>query len=276
MSGPNNGYPILYFHGTPGSGKEILFFSEYGERYNLQFISFTRNEVRSDHKPHLPEVYQESLIQEILRQLAIQRISILAFSGGTSYALKQALSGHIEIDRLALVSPYLPYFKVPKSDAIHASVQNLKCLFRTMLFKHSPLFLWPSMKQAECTLKRSQSSIFTLIKGMSREDKEILTQDNNLETFQRCTFDAFRHGVFPILHDLRVIANHKYSLDLTSKVPVFVIYGLDDSSVSPSTIALLTAIFPLVKLYAIETRAHYLIASCQDILCHYFSKPTQS
>lgn len=96
--GPENGRPVLYFHGTPSSRLEPGIAALYGvdvngllHRYGLRLVAVDRPGMGlSDYDPERTLLSFAADVQQLLAHLQIQSCPVLCWSGGGPYALTLA------------------------------------------------------------------------------------------------------------------------------------------------------------------------------------------
>jgi len=94
--GPEDGEPVLYFHGTPSSRREILLLKSYGinfdellHRSGLKLIAPDRGSLTTFHPQRTFSSFAADAV-ELLRSLGVQKCAVLCWSGGGPYALATA------------------------------------------------------------------------------------------------------------------------------------------------------------------------------------------
>jgi pimeloyl-ACP methyl ester carboxylesterase len=95
MYGPGDGYPVLYFHGTPSSRLEPSLVEAYGidlygllVKYRLQLIAVDRPGMglsTFDEKADFISVAHDA--EHLLKSLHVQQCKVLCWSGGGPFAL---------------------------------------------------------------------------------------------------------------------------------------------------------------------------------------------
>lgn len=94
--GPPSGEPVLYFHGTPSSRREILLLQAYGinvhhllEQYGIRIIAPDRGS-QSTYHPRRTFLSFAADSEQLLRHLGVKQCPTLCWSGGGPYALAMA------------------------------------------------------------------------------------------------------------------------------------------------------------------------------------------
>src|SRR5690349_18295191 len=94
--GPDDGWPVLYFHGTPSSRKEILLLKSFGVDFDfllhqcrLKLIAPDRGALTTfDPKRSFASFAGD--VMELLQHFRIKQCAVLCWSGGGPYALAAA------------------------------------------------------------------------------------------------------------------------------------------------------------------------------------------
>ncbi len=128
--GPSNGLPVFYFHGTPSARVEWEFYGseDLVNKLGLRLIAVDRPGMGlSDFQPGRTISNWPADIAALANGLALERFSILGFSGGTPYALACALKMPERLASVGLVGIEAP-FSLPgmTHDLNHQSLQFLE------------------------------------------------------------------------------------------------------------------------------------------------------
>jgi pimeloyl-ACP methyl ester carboxylesterase len=108
--GPADGKPVLYFHGSPSSRREILFVNSYGvdfqkmlQEYGLRIIVPDRGALTTFSPQRTFLSFADDAIQ-LLQHLGIAQCSVLCWSGGGPYALAVAYRYSAIVDSVFILS----------------------------------------------------------------------------------------------------------------------------------------------------------------------------
>lgn len=137
------GQPVLYFHGCPGSRLEASFLHSAAIEANILIFSIDRPGFgQSDYYlKHTLSTWVNDVIY-LIDNLYLKKIGIIAFSGGSVYAIACASKLGQRITKINLISPYivLPL----KSKIQYMSINWQK--FRTIIFRYFTFILYPSLR----------------------------------------------------------------------------------------------------------------------------------
>ncbi|WP_099333107.1 alpha/beta fold hydrolase [Actinomyces minihominis] len=104
--GREDGFPIFYFHGTPGSALEGGVFEDAALEHGARIIALDRPGMgKSDFLPGRRIVDWPADVSEVARHLGIKTYSIVGWSGGGPHALVCALPLASQLRALGMVAP---------------------------------------------------------------------------------------------------------------------------------------------------------------------------
>ncbi len=112
-AGALGGVPVVHFHGTPGSRREVEFGAEAARRLGVRVISFDRPGFGgSDAAPTtLSLVAQE--VEAVAVRLGLERFSVLGWSGGGPFALATAALLGDRVTRVGISGGLAPVDQMP-------------------------------------------------------------------------------------------------------------------------------------------------------------------
>lgn len=100
--GDPNGYPLLWFHGFPGSRLEVIVFSEIARRLNIRLIALDRPGFGlSTFQPGRKIVDWPADVLAFIKHADLKRFIVLGASGGGPYAL--ACAKHLPKELMSAV-----------------------------------------------------------------------------------------------------------------------------------------------------------------------------
>jgi pimeloyl-ACP methyl ester carboxylesterase len=195
--GDRNGFPVFFFHGTPGSR---VMLPDEKPLHELKIRMITVDRPGYGHSD-LQRNRKLSDWPNDLRQLAdfleITQFSLIGFSGGGPHAMACAIQMKDRIRAIALVSSLAP--GGPKKQIWQLRLQIFLSL-------HAPSLLswgaWPMYKVLQSNFEKYFSW------GMSRlpvKDQEIGNQNEVREIFRKSFGEAFRNGGRGYTSELRLL-----------------------------------------------------------------------
>lgn len=139
--GPENGKPVIYFHGTPSSRREILLLKAYDIDFDatlfqagIKLIAVDRHALTTFYPQRSFLSYADDVVQ-LLRHFNIQKCPVLCWSGGGPYALAIAHKYPQIIEGVYILCGFTKQFD---SEVLRQMGSN-KWYFRCA--KYAPLFL---------------------------------------------------------------------------------------------------------------------------------------
>jgi pimeloyl-ACP methyl ester carboxylesterase len=114
-AGDPDGFPVLYFHGTPGSRLDLAFGDELVAAAGVRLISFDRPGYGgSSPIPFgLSRVADDAL--RIADQLGVAQFAPLGLSGGGPFALATGAVGGARVTRVGVASGAGPFQEIPEA-----------------------------------------------------------------------------------------------------------------------------------------------------------------
>jgi len=185
------GFPIFYFHGTPGSRFEAKHLA--GEE-GVRIIGVDRPGIGlSSYKKNRTLLDWPDDIVELADYLEIQQFSIVGFSGGAPYVLACAkkiserliscgiVSGAVKIGSfVSMLANIMPWLFMPIMKKMLVSVESTKELLLKQAAKE-----WP------------------------KSDSDLLKDSDTLEIMAQALFTAFNQGSKGVACDANLIGNIK-------------------------------------------------------------------
>lgn len=115
IAGDPDGFPVVYFHGTPGSRLDLAFGDEIVGAAGVRLLSFDRPGYGgSSPGPFgLSRVAGDAL--RIADQLGVVRFATLGLSGGGPFALATAAIGGARVTRIGVASGAGPFQEIPEA-----------------------------------------------------------------------------------------------------------------------------------------------------------------
>lgn len=115
VAGDPDGFPVLYFHGTPGSRLDLAFGDELIVAAGVRLISFDR----PGYGGSSPGPFGLSRVADdavrIADQLGVARFATLGLSGGGPFALATGAIGGARVTRIGVASGAGPFQEIPEA-----------------------------------------------------------------------------------------------------------------------------------------------------------------
>ncbi|MGO8875464.1 MAG: alpha/beta fold hydrolase [Acidimicrobiales bacterium] len=112
-AGDPSGFPVLYFHGTPGSRLDVAFGDEIAATEGVKLLSFDRPGYGGSSLCPFGLLSLGRAALSITEQLGVDRFAALGLSGGGPFALAAAAAGGRRVTRVGVASGAGPFQEVP-------------------------------------------------------------------------------------------------------------------------------------------------------------------
>lgn len=233
MYGPENGFPVFYFHGTPSSRLEPLLLLPFGididdllTQYNLQFIAIDRPGIgKSEYNKNATIASFAKDVKHLAEHLHIHSAASLAWSGGGPYALSQAYQFHNLIKSVYIIAGFTK--SIHEKQVFKAMTAN-KYYFGAA--KYVPWLLNPVLSMAgKLNLKRQLPLWLT---RFPHADHYLFKDREKMSVFSKVTInEACRKNSKGVVHEARLYFNQNdYSLSQLVQ-PVHYWWGTSDNVV---------------------------------------------
>ena len=104
--GPEDGFPVFYCHGTPGSAIEAAVFAPAARRHGCRIIAINRPGLGdSDFKPDRTVADWATDLEQVADSLGYQEFSVYGWSGGGPHALLSGAQLRERTRAIGLISP---------------------------------------------------------------------------------------------------------------------------------------------------------------------------
>ena len=229
LYGPANGKPVLYFHGTPSSRKEILILKAFGVDFDavlfqagLRLLAVDRHALSTFYPQRNFRSFADDVVQ-LLGHFRVTRCPVLAWSGGGPYALAIA---HRHPQVIAGVYILCGFSKKFDSDVIRQMGGN-KWYFRSA--KYIPLVLRLAMNIVRS--RKTDHLPPRALTGLPYKDY-VLLQENIRKIAGLTLKEATRKGARTAVHE--AVSYYKetgYSI-ADIEQPIHYWWGTKDMSVA--------------------------------------------
>ena len=197
-------YPVLYFHGFPGSRLEAAFAEQTILQCRVRVISVERPGYgQSSHNPHREIRDWPDDIEQLANALGLTRFSVLGMSTGGGYALAcaHALPGRVHSTGIAGTL-------APMDDPVVLEDMNwvARLAFR-FIGKES---IWARLivgRLLGYLIRQYAGLVVKAIKPtLCQFDREVLEDESFHREFTRSIREAYQNGYHGPLHDLALVA----------------------------------------------------------------------
>ncbi len=227
--GDNNGIPVIYFHGHPGSRLEPKIHKNIPKKHGVRLISVDRPGIGlSDYKPNRILLDWPDDIVEMGDKLGLEQFSVLGFSGGGPYAAVCAYKIPHRLKCCGIIAG-VGTIEMSRKDMILSSrirgfiARRIPFLIRRVVKSKIKQLLDP-VKGRELILKTFEE--------MAEPDKKYIKDLRFLEIFLEEIREAFKSGPNGLSNDEKIYS-HSWGFDLADispKLQVYVWHGEQDKN----------------------------------------------
>ncbi|GAB4585088.1 alpha/beta hydrolase [Nocardia sp. IFM 10818] len=255
--GDREGYPVLAFHGAPGSHVEAAAFAETAAvGAGLRLIAIDRPGIGLSGLSRRRQVVDwADTVAEVADGFGLDRFAVLGASGGGPYAMACAHRIPDRVSSAVLVSSPAP-FDDRTSDANHDGIKRAGGL---MILRRCPFLARPvSARMAAVT--RNPRGLMALIARMSPTDRARIADDDELlGRIADNIHMAFAQGSRGVAADLQALFARPWGFDPADiTVPVHIWHGEDDANVPVADARRLADALPNHRLEIIPGTGHLL------------------
>lgn len=252
--GARGGFPVLAFHGLPGSRVQRHPDSDIARRRGVRVIHVERPGFgMSTPLRDRTLAGWAADVQEFANRLEIDRFAIAAVSGGGPFALACAALLGDRVTRVAIAGGV----------GLPGSMRGRCRMPIRMAFALAPHAAWllrPSLR-AVARLARNDPDRYLrrVAAHLAPEDAEILARPEVAGMFARDLREAFRQGTSAMLQDLTLMTR-PWMLPLSAvRVPLGLWHGEADRIVPPSASASIAAAIPSARVHLLRGEGHFMI-----------------
>ncbi|KLV14571.1 alpha/beta fold hydrolase [Bacillus altitudinis] len=256
--GDLEGFPVFFFHGTPGSRVMFLDDDPISKELGIRLISLDRPGFGlSDPQPDRTILDWAKDVQEVADHLDISHFSVIGVSGGGAFAAGCAYQLPDRILSVALVSSTTPFQdgKPPKN-----MLKENKIAF--FLSKRMPWLLKASYRAQKKLIEKKPEKFKKLTKKGNKHlhpsDRQFLQTDEQLELMMMHLYEATRQSVDECIYEPDLLSR-SWAFDMKDiQIPVDVWHGKEDQMAPFAEIESIAPNIPNAKTHYIEQAGHFL------------------
>ncbi|WP_108672395.1 alpha/beta fold hydrolase [Peribacillus acanthi] len=256
--GDRSGYPVMFFHGTPGSRILFLEDSELAIAAGIHLISLDRPGYGiSDPKHNRTILEWADDIREVASLLKLTRFSIIGVSGGGAYAAACGYKLPDLLDSVALVSSAVPFIngKPPKK----MMTANKVAFFMS---KWAPWLIKAAHRSQKKLIQKDPEKFMKLNKDgnkhLNESDRQFLQKEEDLRLMMIHLAEAFRISVDECANELALIAKPWGFSHSDITVPVDVWHGEEDTMAPVEEMKKLAPTIPNCEEHYIPKAGHFV------------------
>jgi pimeloyl-ACP methyl ester carboxylesterase len=193
-TGPQNGYPVFYFHGAPSSRFSVLAFEQTLATHGVRLIAADRPGYGgSSHRFHLTTRDCANDVLRIADCLNIDRFAVVGYSGGGPYALTCTALAPIRVTACLL-------FAGVTDMAWEAAREGYPPEEFSLMQEPTAE---AALAHATARFGRDGRGLFAMsTNGLSELDRTLLAEPDPLGRRRLAFVEAFRQGVVGYAHDI--------------------------------------------------------------------------
>ena len=265
--GDPDGFPVFYFHGTPGSRWEGAFADTAARARGFRLIAVDRPGFgRSTFKEHRTFRDWPADVAALADALSVGEFGVVGHSGGGPHLF--ACGALLPPDRLRFIGALAPWGPIATPE-IMASLNRLdRCYAR--LARRTPWATW-TMRASFAPLgwcaKHWPRLFYTLLlAAVSPSDRRALAHGDLLAQLKRSELEAFRQGSRGGA-DEALLAYRDWDIDLARiRVPTHIWLGEQDIFVSTEMGRHLQRTIPDVDFHWLDHAGHFAVSIWDEIL----------
>ncbi|PRO39722.1 alpha/beta fold hydrolase [Bacillus sp. LLTC93] len=256
--GDLEGFPVFFFHGTPGSRVMFLDDDPISKELGVRLICLDRPGFGiSTPQPDRTILDWAKDVLEVADHLGIHLFSVMGVSGGGAFAAGCAYQLPDRILSAGLISSATPFQdgKPPKS-----MLKENKLAF--FLSKRFPWLLKANYRAQKKLIEKKPEKFKKLTKNGNKHlhpwDRQFLQTDEQLELMMLHLHEATRQSVDECIHEPHLLSQ-PWAFDMKDiQIPVDVWHGKEDTMAPFEEIEKMAPTIPNVKTYYIDQAGHFL------------------
>lgn len=261
QAGDLNGTPVLFFHGTPGSHTLAFMAADAAKRAGYKLIAPDRPGLGdSTYQENRELRYYPLDIVQLLHQLNIKQIGIIAISGGAPYGFQCA---HDLPDRITFVASLSGWLSYGREEAADVKLAKHINAFR-LIYKSK--FSVPAFgKLTEYTIQNHEDKLLEhLHKSLPPADVKLMEVDFYRDLFMYDLKNAYKHGWRgPATDGALQFGNQNFALNAV-KQPVILLHGTADTVVPYEMAKRYNKHLPNVKEFITTPEGGHLCAATEE------------
>lgn len=245
--GAADGFPVFYFHGSPGSRLEACLATEAAESQGVRLIAVDRPGYGlSDPRPDRQLLDWPDDVSALADTLGLKQFSVLGASGGGPYALACAFRLSDRLHRVGLAAGLAPFRE-----------GRLKLPSRLgLLLARATLPLLHSLLESQVQREPARAVAFAA-RLLSTPDRELLKDPDINTAFQRSLQEAFRQGRAGVHRDMELYGTPWGFYLKQVTFPVELWHGEADRLLPPKMCRRQAELLPHARAHFIPGEGHF-------------------
>lgn len=253
--GPEDGRPVLYFHGQPGSRlQQRLVPEEVLERFGVRLISFDRPGYGDTDPLPGDRIARSRDALAVADHLGIDRFAVMSMSAGGSYSVVLAAVAPERVEKLVLVSAQMPYDDV---DVIATLLPDQLAMLPFLSDGRNELIEAGADEYRTNTLADPYSMFTAAWDSMSPPEQAMLADPAGRADLEEDIRLGLSRSSDGMIDDL-LSWTTPYEVDVASiRCPVVAVHGSADDWEPISNLRRILALLPQAELLVVEGRNHF-------------------
>jgi pimeloyl-ACP methyl ester carboxylesterase len=260
--GDPNGTPVVFLHGTPGSRRLAGLFDSLAGEFGVRLLAPDRpGSGASDPWPERSVRDGAAFVTAVLDDAGVESAGVVAFSGGSPYALATAATAPTRVDRVDLVAGATPAAVSEDTPTVQRVLARLATSTPTLL---GGLFRWQSWMAD----RLGPSFVVDQYTADGRADE---VPDATAQAVKRDFLEAFSRHRSGAVTEFRH-TTEDWDVDYRDvDAPVTLWHGEDDTNVPLADARRLADVIPGAELEILEGSDHLasLLEGTPDVLERY-------
>jgi len=253
--GDPDGYPILFFHGIPGSRLQRVPDLSFLGEMSIILYSIDRPGIglSSPHENRTVIDWAHD-IEHFCSVLKISRYSVVGVSGGAPYALACASMLHQHMDHVALISGLAP---IDNSMNLREMDPRIRIVFK--IARRHPLLLNGYLSFVYKFFKNKPTDAFNyFMSNLPEYDKRLFSTTKIANMFESDIAEAFKNGGEGVVNEIQTLLKPwGFELDKI-KMSVDMWHGTSDTIVPFGLFKYLVNELPHVIPHVIKNGGHFI------------------
>lgn len=255
--GDRDGYPVIAFHGAPGSHVEGTAFADAAARaVGVRLIALDRPGMgMSTLSPRKQVADFADTVAAVADYFRVERFAVLGASGGGPYALAAAARLSERVSKAVVVSSPAPF----DDQTAGKGAGGVKRSGGLMILRRFPFLARPAAARMKQVVRKPRG-LAAMIAQMSPADRDRITGDDWLRDQLAANIqEAFKTGTRGVAVDFQVLFARPWGFDPADIiVPVEIWHGNGDGNVPIEDGYRLAAMVPGSKFEEVQGAGHLL------------------
>lgn len=253
--GPLDGYPILWFHGTPGARRQVPPDAvEHSYRVGVRIIGVERPGVGKSTPYHFDRVKDYAAdIEQVLDRMGLNEIGLIGLSGGGPYVLAVSAGLPDRVSAAAVLGGVAPSAGPEK---VTSGPNALLRRFHPVITRVREPVGWAMTVALKCAAPVADRAFDLYMRVGPKSDQELLARPEMREMFLDDLLTAGRISFRAVAYDVALFSRW-WGFDVADiAVPVYFWHGDDDMIIPLDHGERLAELVPNSSLSVVSGKGH--------------------